>query len=64
MPRKREDHHDDDLDFDEIPEDDYGDLSEDEIEELEEFISDFPELDYMDELDSLLDDSDFYESGK
>jgi len=63
MPRKREEP-DDDLDFDDIPEDDYGDLSEDEIEELEDYIGDFPELDYLDELDSLEDDSDFYESGK
>jgi len=59
MPRKREEP-DDDLDFDDIPEDDYGDLSEDEIEELEDYIGDFPELDYLDELDSLEDDSDFY----
>jgi len=63
MPRKREEP-DDDLDFDDIPEDDYGDLSEDEIEELEDYIGDFPELDYLDELDSLEDDSEFYESGK
>lgn len=62
MPRKHEPP--DDLDFDDILDDDFGDLSEDEIDELEDFLSDFPELDYLDELDGLEDDSDFYESGK
>jgi hypothetical protein len=62
VPRKHEEP--DDFDFDDLPDDDYGDLSEDEIEELEDFLSDFPELDYLDELDGLEDDSDFYESGK
>lgn len=53
-----------DLDFDDIPEDDFGDLTEEQIEELQDFLSDFPELDYLDELDSLGDDDDFYESAK
>lgn len=78
MPRKHDsDDSENDNDFD--PEswiDDlnnglvaWSDLTEDELEELDEYLADFfeedfPELDYLDELDDLQDDEDFYSQGK
>jgi hypothetical protein len=61
MPRKPKD---DDFAFAfEEPEDDEEDeegLDEDELAELEEYMGDFPELDYIDEIEFLDDDEDFY----
>lgn len=60
MPRQRPgDSDDDDNGVD--PWEAYGeDLDDEQIEELIDYIEDFPELDYLDELDSLNDDEDFY----
>lgn len=70
MPR-RHDGDDDEFDFD--PEawvDEHGEiltpsdmeeLTEDELDQLVDYLTDdFPELDYLDDLDNLGDDDDFY----
>lgn len=55
MPRKKS--HDDDFEFE--PVESFPD-DEELLEGWEDFIDEFPELDYLDELDRLDDDEDFY----
>lgn len=71
MPRKPDDDFDPEEWYDEHGNDfdseDIEDLTEDELDALMDYIegdSLFPELDYLDDLDNLQDDEDFYEGGK